>query len=183
MNTYSTWERPMAPISPTVRAVAHMFLDANLPDEMPAPVGLLVGEQPGPKHNAKLPLWPWPKGSAGARLHQMSGLGVAEYLTKLARVNLALRPTTKWDEAGAKSRAVHLLSTVPDGTRIVLCGARARDAFDLDGWFRPTRYTLWDVSAVAIPHPSGRCREYNEEHARRQAGQCLRWAAGEGVLP
>lgn len=168
----------MAPMSPTVRAVAWHFLDAKLPDDMPNPVGLLVGEQPGQKHNPKLPLWPWPKNSSGDRLMRMSGMDVVDYLTLLSRVNLALRPATTWDKEAARGRATHLLSTVPNGTRIVLCGARARDAFDLQDWFQSTKYVLWDVEAVAIPHPSGRSREYNDLAVRDRATAAIRWAAG-----
>ena len=78
MTKYSTWERPMAPISETVRAVAWHFWKVELPDDIPSPVGLLVGEQPGKGHNAALPLWPYPPQSAGARLARMSEIPLAD---------------------------------------------------------------------------------------------------------
>lgn len=103
---YSTWERPFAPLNPVVARIAEAWFDdaEGLEALGGYPVGLLVGEQPGPTSNPKLPLWPFPPRSAGGRLHAMSGV-------------------------------------------------------------------------TAIPHPSGRCREYDDATARHRAGEALCWAA------
>jgi len=179
MSAYSTWERPMAPVSPTVSAVARMWLHTTLPEDMPAPVGLLVGEQPGTAHNAKLPLWPWPANSAGDRLMRMSGIPVADYLTRLARVNLALKPVAEWDSRAARDRALSLVATLPVGTRVVACGAKARDAFGLPDWFHLQAMGAHPEApaVVAIPHPSGRSRAYNDPGVKGAARWWIRWAA------
>lgn len=185
MSTYSTWEDPFRPLDPVIARVAENWFEvAGLEAEGGYPLGLLVGEQPGSSSNHGLPLWPYPPRSAGGRLHAMSGIPVRDYLLRLARVNLAHRPVSKWDAAGARGRAYALVATMAGtGARAVLCGARVRDAFEVPAWF-----TSWTVSAphgsdlcfevVAIPHPSGRNREYDNPATVARAREVIRWAAG-----
>lgn len=181
----STWDRPFAPMGPTAARVAAYWFRLNAEWERVAatrqPVGLLVGEQPPPAGNPALPLWPYPATSAGGRLRAMSGVPAGEYLMRLARVNLSRRPVATWDTSRARHRAHQLLATLPDGARVVLCGARARDAaLGQVPWFEAAVLpaTRGHVVAVAIPHPSGRAREYNDPDNRDRAGQAVRWAAG-----
>ena len=181
---YSTHQNPMLPLSPTIRIIgAHWF---NLPEieegDWPNPVGLLVGEQPRPGGNPKLPLWPWPEKGSGGRLFAMSGMHMVDYLRLLARVNIARRPVARWNPIGARQRALDMLVTLPDGARVVACGSRARDALGIGTWFTPQKAFLDSerVMMVAIPHPSGKNREYNTQAARRQTGQWIRWAARVG---
>lgn len=183
----STWERPWGPPSGTVARVAAYWFGLSEEWERAAeraePAGLLVGEQPAPASNQALPLWPHPPLSAGGRLRDMSGIEVGAYLLRLARVNLHRRPVARWSSKWAEHRAHQLLGTLPDGARVVLCGARARDAVPVlagRAWFAPhvVQTTHGHAVVVAVPHPSGRCREYNDPAARDAAGAAVRWAAG-----
>lgn len=181
---YSTHDHPMAPVAPVARVVAHKFLGVH-PDSVDwvRPLGLVVGEQPGAGSNPLLPMWPWPSGRAGGRLLAMSGMEAADYLVRLARVNLAFRPVARWSVTQARKRMSAVLETLEEGDRVVLCGAKVRDACaELEGapWFSSKTLDT-GVSVVAVPHPSGRCREYNAQPARRQAGQWIRWAARIGT--
>ena len=182
---YANHDRPFWPMSPEVRADAEHFLGLRDAAELPRPVGLLVGEQPPAGGNPRLPLWSWPKNCAGARLFRMSGMSVDDYLTRLARVNLHFGPTTQWCAGWARSRAEDLLASLPAaGTRVVACGVRARDAFGLAEWFTPADAAQGDLAVpedfaqvVAVPHPSGRSRAYNDQAARDECGRWVRWAA------
>lgn len=192
MTKYSTWERPWGPLNHEVAVTAAWLFE--LPDgwveraQTTTPVGLLVGEQPGPSSNPRLPMWPYPPNSAGGRLHRMSGMDVGDYLLRLARVNLARRPVARWDPARAADRLGLVLDGLPDGARVVLCGARAKDALcswlGVPGPTCPLPFTapvLWrgrDVKIVGVPHPSGRCQDYNDPAVREAAGRVVRWAAG-----
>lgn len=182
---WSTHDYPMRPISPTLRVVAEYWLETDLGDaELPMPIGLLVGEQPRPGGNPKLPLWPWPKNCAGERLFRMSGMTMLDYLTKLARVNMSREPVARWNKNWAGRRAEFLTTALPRNARVVLCGSRARDAFRIGEWFEPVDLANLEFEiprgwarAVAIPHPSGRNEIYNDPRTRMQAGRWLRWAA------
>lgn len=182
MSAYSTWEDPFRPLSPMIARVAEAWFDVEgIEAEGGYPVGLLVGEQPGLSSNPKLPLWPYPPRSAGGRLHTMSGIPVRDYLLRLARVNLARRPVAKWDTHAADLRLAAILERVPDAGRVVLCGARARNA-----WCPPAPGREWfhlfatvrGIQVVAIPHPSGRSREYGDPATVARAQEAVRWAAG-----
>lgn len=187
---YSNHHRPFAPLDPVVARVAKTWFE--LPDgwEQKAcattPVGLLIGEQPGPGSNPRLPLWPYPPGSSGGRLHRMTGVPVADYLTLLARVNLFHRPIARWTVESARARMASLLSGLPDEARVVLVGTRVRDAYTPSWsrtrvplrWFEPIYEAGPCVRLVAIPHPSGRNPDYNHADTRARAGAAVRWAAG-----
>lgn len=178
MTRYSTHADPAWPMSPTARIVAaSWFEDAEIDvGEWSRPVGLLVGEQPRPGGNPKLPLWPWPKNCAGARLFAMSGMKLMDYLRLLARVNVSRQPVARWNANGARQRGLALIETLPPGMRVIACGARARDALGIGDWFRITDLKH-RVQGVAIPHPSGRNLEYNDPDNRKLARAYVRWAA------
>lgn len=182
MTLYSTHDRPFAPLDLVVARVAEYWFE--LPDgwENEAvkimPRGLLVGEQPKPGGNPKLPLWPYPPRSSGDRLYRMSEMDLPEYLTKLARVNLSRDVVARWNPRWARERAQQIRSTLPEGARVVACGARARDAFGLPDFFEYRAYDPDGVRIVAIPHPSGRNQEYDDPAVVRRAGRWVRWAAG-----
>lgn len=168
-------------MSHTMRLIAANWFE--LPDvesgEWPRPIGLLVGEQPKPGGNPKLPLWPWPKNCAGARLHAMSKMKLIDYFKLLARVNVARQPVARWNANGARDRGVQILEKLPGGTRVVACGARARDALGVGEFFRPITHARagMQIEIVAIPHPSGRTRDYNDPDNAKLAGSWVRWAA------
>lgn len=189
---YSTWDQPFAPMDPVHARVAVTWFDLHedhterLSTTMP--VGLLVGEQPGPASNTQLPLWPFPPGSAGGRLQAMSGIPVGDYLERLARVNIARMPVARWGRDAAMSRMITLLDGLPDGARVVLVGARARDAYNdvfgqgvLLDWFGREGWSARAghmIGVTAIPHPSGRNPEYNDPAVVARARQAVREAAG-----
>jgi hypothetical protein len=177
MITSSSWEAPFGPIHPTVATVAEYWFEDILPGWSESavfvqPAGLLVGEAPGPGHNPRLPLWPHPPHMSGGRLHAITGIATGDYLTRLARVNLARQPVARWRLDAARDRALSIMSQRPPHVRVVAVGARARDAFDLPGWFEVTG------DYVAIPHPSGRNLEYNDPATVAAARRAVRWAAG-----
>jgi hypothetical protein len=192
----STWGRPFAPIGHEVAAAAEWLF--NLEDGWAeqamttTPVGLLVGEQPGPSSNPRLPLWPYPPGSAGDRLHRMSDIPVVLYLTRLARVNLSLKPVARWNDVWATRRLTGLMEALPHGARMVLVGSKARDAYyparspGLPSGFKWFERRLWNacpgdpcyVTVTAIPHPSARNPVYNDPATVAAARRAVRWAAG-----
>lgn len=179
----------LAPLDPRVARIAANWF--HLPKSWEeravstSPVGLIVGEQPGPRSNPRLPMWPYPSGSAGGRLFYMSGMAMSDYLVRLARVNLMPNPVARWHRRDAMDRAVEITRGVgfsilddrEQWPRIVLCGTRAAEAFGLEPveWFHPTYRD--GQALVAVPHPSGRNNAYNDETSRRLVGHTLRWAA------
>lgn len=140
-------------MAPAVATLARMVFEVDVPAASD-PVGLLIGEQPGAGHNPRLPLWPYPPSSAGARLYRMSGMPIGRYLTRLARVNMAHRPVGKWDARRASDR-LHMLAP-----RLAVRGSRG---------------ALWRAGTQRL-QPDDRDPE-NVERARR----ILRWAAGVEV--
>lgn len=180
-------------VGPLTRAeawFAECFLD-EAPDfdevrrqyELVGTPGLVVGMAPGPRTSASLPMFPHPAGSAGGRLMRMSEMPVEAYLGRLRRANLCRGPF-RVAEARNRARELYLEHRTADGpyARFVLCGRPVVDAFlEL---FKEPRYPDWferrcwaGVEYVAVPHPSGRCREYNVEEVRARAGAAVRWAA------
>lgn len=180
MSRYSTWEDPFRPLDPIVASVAEAWFKVDgIEAEGGYPVGLLVGEQPGPRSNPRLPLWPYPPRSAGGRLHAMSGLPIREYLLRLARVNI-LRQPGRWDAHDAANRVRRLVTDLPSGARVVLVGARARDAVmghPPGPWPWFDRQPLANLEMVAIPHPSGINQAYNDPAVVARAREAVRWAA------
>lgn len=178
-----TFDDPLEPMGYVTARIASYWFDLKDGFEDRAavaiPVGLLVGEQPRPGGNHKLPLWPWPPTCAGARLHQMSEMSLEEYFIRLARTNVSLHHVARWNPNGARLRANRILVSVPDGCRILTCGVKARNAFGLAEWFYAVPHDVDGkrIEVAAIPHPSGRCREYNHPEAVKEAGRWVRWAA------
>lgn len=133
------------------------------------PLPLLVGEL-NPHHRWKrFALYPRPKGASGARLARILDMLEAEYLRSFERANLC---TGAWSLRAARRSARQIL----DGPnrRLVLLGRRVCQAFGLE--FQPfATLTLAEVGGgmrhdvVILPHPSGRCRIWNDPRSARKA--------------
>lgn len=116
-------------------------------------------------------LLPYPRGCAGWRLwkmvHDVCGISRHEWCQRTERVNLL--ETTWWDPLAAAERGEALWRTWA-GRRVVVLGAATRTALRLP----PAPALLWSVSSGVtwcwVPHPSGRCREYNDPLARIAVG-------------
>lgn len=141
------------------------------------PIAAIIGEAPGPNTSPKLPLFPLPPRSAGGRLIAYSRIAPAQYLGAFLRRNLFRTLPRAWDRADARINAERLMAELRlrGITRVILLGTKVGAAFDVpDLW---SHGHAMSVELVTIPHPSGRCRVYNDVAAQRRAGAMLRWAA------
>ncbi len=164
----------------------------NYAGDPPRPVGMLIGEAPGPNTNARLPLFPSPTNSAAARLLRYAEVEPVEWMGKLLRVNLCY---AQWSDRRAHAGAVQTLSFVLDPSnytsegktlRVLLLGARVARALACHGPFgygvhmyngHPDLHIAW------IPHPSGRNLIYNDRKNQLRARNAVLWAIGERVKP
>jgi hypothetical protein len=132
---------------------------------------LLVGELNPYGADPDFALYPSPPGCAGDRLCRLvMELGKEEYLERFDRVNLC---EGKWMMRIARIEAYKI--TKSEVSKVVLLGRKVATAFDCE--LQPFRH---DSRFVALPHPSGLCRAWNESGAFRRAREALRAA---GVLP
>ncbi len=145
---------------------------------------LLVGEDNPVSTAPEHALYPHPEGCAGHRLAGILGLEPRRHLIEWWRTNLC-NPT--WSKRDARSRARALVVTegVPWRT-IVMLGRKVAEAFQFVNptteastyqAVRPfestrvvhrvyphedsTRTTIDWITLVSLPHPSGRCRDWN----------------------
>jgi hypothetical protein len=167
----------------------------NYEGDPPKPVGLLIGEAPGPNTNARLPLFPEPTNSAAARLLKYADIEPAEWMGKLLRMNLC---HNQWSDRRASAGAVQALSFVLDPNnyagdgkllRVLLLGRRVADAWHcgpepfgyqirhVTSGGHPNLYVTW------IPHPSGRNLLYNERRNQLRARDAVLWATGARAKP
>lgn len=125
---------------------------------------VLVGELNPYGPDPGYALWPDPPGCAGWRLcHKVLGMGERQYLRTFDRVNLC---TGRWCDASALAAATEVLLR----TRyVVALGAKVARAFQLS--FDPFAVReiapYWTV--VTLPHPSGRCRIWNDVGSYQRA--------------
>lgn len=135
---------------------------------------VLVGELNPYGADPRYALYDEPPQSAGGRMRRLvCGLPRREYL-RLGRVNLC---AGKWSTPAARERA-RILSDMAEHPAFVLLGRRVARAFGTDlepfAWRRFESATL-----VALPHPSGLCRVWNEPGAFERARAVLREACPE----
>lgn len=130
---------------------------------------LLVGEQPPERwaHDATYrarhsPMFPYPKGSAGHRLWEITDYGLGNYVHGLERVNLIPEYRSKWSDKDANINAMSLVRCHAPSA-IFTCGARVAAAFGYEGTL-PYRDAskVFECDMIYLPHPSGRCRTWNE---------------------
>lgn len=133
-------------------------------------IPLLIGQAPGPRTDPDVPL----SGRCGARLAELCGLSLDEFLASFRRVNLIERFPGKQSKGDrfpidlARRGAIELLMTgVFTGAKVVLLGDNVARAF---GWtpgnFSPLRFYPCGVThhGIAVcPHPSGVNRWWNNQ--------------------
>jgi hypothetical protein len=125
--------------------------------------------------------------SSGRRLCSIMGLDAEEYLERFIRRNLC---PFEWSPNAAQSTARNIIVNAMFGvgsSRIVMLGRRVADAFR-DGFTSlgavdVPRFELLcgyrfvrsddEVTMVVLPHPSGRCRVWNEKKSIRRARRLL----------
>jgi len=158
------------------------------PTEQPTPRGMLIGEAPGPQGDSRLPLFCDPPGCAGDRLRRYAGLSPQDYLGRLRRVNMCRELPWSSDRARVQRKLIvdwlkcrdNFLNDIP--LRVVLLGNKVARMWDLEsadfrcGWIE-------GVDVVAIPHPSGLNRVYNDPENELRAGRVVQWAAGQQEEP
>lgn len=123
----------------------------------------------------------YPEGSSGARLRDILGLRSETYRA-LPRYNLC---DYAWRMGAARARAKEIDAAHP-GDVLVLLGRDVQGAFKVRAEpFTSTRLVSFartssgpwvqrDAPVVALPHPSGLCREWNEPGAVRRARAVLK---------
>lgn len=132
---------------------------------------LLVGEQNPYGADERYALWPDPKGCAGWRLcHKVFGMGETQYLRVFDRTNLCNGPWTL-EEARRKAQVIAGRRHGP----LILLGAKVCQAFNLP--YAPfsvqTSFLGPDRAIYILPHPSGRCRTWNEPDAAERARKLI----------
>ena len=131
---------------------------------------VIIGEAPGPNTRGDCPLMPYPKGSTGHNLMEISGMGPKAYLKAFERVDLFERYDKKWYPIAARQNAVQLLLKYPCRP-LILLGNKVRDAFKVEGLMKPILHgTNW-ISCV--PHPSGRNQIYRSEDVREEVRKIM----------
>lgn len=149
---------------------------ASCDGSMSAPLPLIVGEDNPLSRDPKYALFCAPRNSAGWRLcHLVMGLHRWRYL-KLPRVDLC---KGKWSMPEARDHAAYLLSGSGCGddaapSVFVLLGRKVTTAFEQPlGPFETRRFPN-GFTYIALPHPSGRCRVWQEPGAFERTRALLR---------
>lgn len=134
---------------------------------------LLVGEANPYGADPYFALYPRPEGASGDRLCHLilDFRHEKHYLDLFERVNLCPRD---WNTRAARERAVQLRS-VP-AFQAVLLGRKVAAAFGLED---VPAFSVWRPSEVSrawcvlLPHPSGRCTEWNTPGAFQRARELV----------
>lgn len=139
----------------------------------PGPRPLLVGESNPYGTDPEFALYPDPQGCAGWRLAvEILGLHRAAYLRAFERTNLCSEGA--WSTRAARDAAASIRLQRAQAP-IVLLGARVANAFGLPYEpFTETRLSNPFTSTPTtrfflLPHPSGRCRLWNQPDAFQRA--------------
>lgn len=122
---------------------------------------------------ARYALYPHPPNCAGWRLWRMleerCGVTAMDYVEGFDRRNL-LR-SLEWKPREARAAAEKLLPQL-EGRTVIVLGAAVRDALRLPPVLvKPV--VDRGVTFRQLPHPSGRCRWYNDPKHRKVAGLLL----------
>ena len=118
---------------------------------------LLVGEDNPYGNDPKYALYHLPVNAAGDRLRRHLGLTVGEYRA-IEKVNLC---SDRWRWKEARAKAAEIVGR-EDLDVVVMCGAKVKSAFGRE--FMPSFTAMSDMEGltmISLPHPSGRCRDWN----------------------
>lgn len=146
------------------------------PEDRPLPLRpLLVGEDNPYGQDPRYALFPLPTGASGARLREILGLSLSQYLGGFDRLNLC---AGKWSQREARAHANRWRKVWEEEPRamrpgVVLLGVRVAAAFGLDP--APFRVQICRGAVYyLLPHPSGRNRAWNGAGRVEQARGVLR---------
>lgn len=114
-------------------------------------------------------------GRSGARLATILGLDGQSY-DRIIKVNLCGR---RWDR-GEAMRSVGEVVRVHAGRVVVALGRKVASAMGHEGP-QFTARVVGKTVVVHLPHPSGRCRAWNDPEAPGRARRVVRFAAGSPV--
>lgn len=135
---------------------------------------VIVGEAPGDNTSAHLPMFPWPRGSAGGRLLTISKMSALDYLRTFHRINLMPTPRG-WGAAQARV-AVHDVLLKYGGHPLVLLGSKVCAAFGRGVDVGVPALLSNGCWTIPVPHPSGRNLVVNEDAMRERMRAAL-WLA------
>ena len=134
---------------------------------------LLVGEDNPHSADPRMALHPLLAGAAGSRLAAILGLDAASYLGAFDRTNLC---ATSWNLREARAFAARTLLARAGRGALILLGARVCSAFLVPFEpFEPFELVrrvgprALVARGVVLPHPSGRCRIWNDKESARRA--------------
>lgn len=108
--------------------------------------------------------------SAADRLLMISCMDRDEFLLKFVRRNLL--PYGKWSNVKAKLRGHRLRKRLRG--RVIVLGKQTWSALHLPAMPFFTHIYTGKAEFVLVPHPSGRCRSYNEIKNRARLRKILR---------
>lgn len=135
------------------------------------PMPLLVGEDNPRSQDPRLALYPYPTGGAGGRLAKILGLTPTKYMQTFDAVNLC---NGSWELDDACFMA-DMLEEEHGNDVLVLLGSKVCRAFHVE--FKPFTVVKSEYKKLVIlPHPSGRCRIWNDRKSRGLARKALREA-------
>jgi hypothetical protein len=134
---------------------------------------LLVGELNPHGADPRHALFPYPAGSAGGRLcRKVLGLEPREYLKGFSRTNLCVG---RWSDRAAHGAALAIREAAElDGRKVVLLGLKVCTAFGLLYDPFTVKSAAGRLPVAVLPHPSGRCRTWNDPGAYERARAVLR---------
>lgn len=125
-------------------------------------------------------LYPYPPNCTGHRVWRMldeaaqrvgTHVSRSEYLDGFDRINLL--NAREWSACDAAARAQEVLPRLAD-RRVAVLGVATLRALRLP---RPTDWLEWGdgggLRYTLMPHPSGRCREYNDPEFRARVGDAI----------